>query len=119
VELADLAAHVKRLGSAHQTRRAALRRLGVGSGAAGLLTAAGARSGRFQTWKDSTPTAEGVPGAPAIPPASIAGVSGGTPPFVYALEASAPAQYPAGTVRWATNAQFPPVQGARFRRGAS
>jgi hypothetical protein len=47
VELADLAAHVKRLGSAHQTRRAALRRLGVGSGAAGLLTAAGARSGRF------------------------------------------------------------------------
>lgn len=114
MELADLAAQVKSLGAAHQTRRAALRRLGLGSVAAGLLTAVGARSGRSQTWEGPTPTAESAPVAPAIPPAPIAGVSGGLPPFVYALEASAPTQYTAGTVRWATKAQVPPLQGAAF-----
>lgn len=114
MELSDLAAHVKSLGAAHQTRRAALRRLGVGSVAAGLLTAIGARSGRSQTWEGPTPTAESAPVAPAIPPAPIAGVSGGLPSFVYALEASAPTQYTTGTVRWATRAQVPPLRGAAF-----
>lgn len=114
MELSDLAAQVKRLGAAHQTRRGALRRLGAGSVAAGLFTVVGARSGRAQTWEGSTPTAESAPVTPAIPPATIAGVSGGLPPFAYALEASAPIQYPAGTVRWATNAQFPTLQGAAF-----
>jgi oxalate decarboxylase len=114
VELSDLAAQVKRLGAAHQTRRTALRRLGVGSVAVGLLTAVGAHSGRAQTWDGLTPTAESAPGASAIPPAPIAGVSGGLPPFAYALEASAPIQYPAGTVRWATNTQLPTLQGAAF-----
>ncbi|MDF3053183.1 MAG: hypothetical protein K0S19_1288 [Geminicoccaceae bacterium] len=114
MELSDLAAQVKRLGAADQTRRAALRRLGVGSIAAGLLTAVGGRSARGQTWDGSTPTAESAPVTPTIPSAPIAGVSGGLPPFAYALEASAPTEYPAGTVRWATQAQFPTVQGAAF-----
>jgi oxalate decarboxylase len=114
VELSDLAAQVKRLGAAHQTRRAALQRLSAGSVAAGLLTAAGTRSGRAQTWEGSTPTAASAPGAPASPPAPIAGVSGGLPPFAYPLEASAPTEYTAGTVRWASNVQFPTVQGAAF-----
>jgi oxalate decarboxylase len=114
VERSDLAAQVKRFGAAQQTRRAALRRLGLGSVAAGLLTAIGAQSGRSQTWEDLPQTAESVPVTPAVSPAPLAGVSGGLPPFVYALEASAPTQYTAGTIRWATRAQFPPLQGAAF-----
>lgn len=114
VELADLAAQVKRLGSAHQTRRAALRRFGAGSVAAGLLTVVGARSGNSQTWEGSTPTAESAFVTPAVPPAPFPGVSGGLPPFVYALESSAPTRYTAGTLRWATKTQVPPLQGASF-----
>src|SRR4051812_11645164 len=42
---------------------------------------------------------------------SFVGVTGGLGPFAYALEASAPVQYAAGTVRWATAQQLPTLRG--------
>jgi oxalate decarboxylase len=111
VESSQLAAYLKGLAASHQTRRGALRRLGLSSLAAGLLTTAGAQSGRSQTWELATPTPGSAPPATAGVTAPIAGVSGGLPPFVFDLEASAPTEYAAGTIRWATSRQFSTLEG--------
>ena len=90
----------KALATAHQSRRAALRRIGLGSLAAGALTTLGLRSGRAQEARSPTP-----------PAGSFEGVTGGLRPFAYALEASTPQQYAAGTVRWGTAEQLPTLRG--------
>ena len=58
-----------------------------------------------------TPTPGSAPPAPDNAPTPIAGVSGGLPPFVYDLEASAPTAYAAGEIRWATRRQVSTLQG--------
>lgn len=99
------------LAATTQTRRTALRRLGLSGVAAGLLTTAGVQSGRSQSWELATPTPGSAPPAPGNAPTPITGVSGGLPPFVYELEASAPTPYAAGTIRWATKRQFSTLSG--------
>jgi oxalate decarboxylase len=102
----------KAFGMVPQSRRAALCRVGLGGLATGLLTAVGAPVGapvgRAQESTGATPPA----GNAAATDPSVEGVTGGLPPFAYALEASEPRQYAAGTVRWGTKAQLPTLHGA-------
>jgi oxalate decarboxylase len=66
-------------------------------------------SERSQKANGATPPAGN--GSAAASNGSFAGVTGGLGPFAYALEASAPLQYAAGTVRWATAQQLPTLRG--------
>ena len=102
-------AHVTNPGGAQQSRRAALRRVGLGGLAAGLLTAAGGTRVGSEDLADATPTGGNAVAADIDD--SFEGVTGGLPPFAYALEASAPQQYAAGTVRWGTAKQLPTLRG--------
>jgi oxalate decarboxylase len=111
VEFSHLTTRVKRIGPGRQSRRDVLRQAGLGGVVAGVLTTVGARMGHAQAWEDLPPTAGPASGSQAIPPASFAGVTGGLPPFVYALEASAPTEYAAGAIRWATREQLPTLRG--------
>jgi len=101
---------VKALATATHTRRAALRRVGLGSLAAGVLGAIGAPSRRAQDWTEATPTPGGTPAARSDD--SFVGMTGGLPPFAMNLETSAPEVYPAGTRRWGSKRQLPVLQGA-------
>ena len=100
------------------SRRGAIRRMGAGGLAAGLLTAGGARSARSQEWGAATPAAGSPSPGGATSPATgegadlpFDGVAGGLPPFTYHLEASEPRQYAAGYVRWATRQQLATLRG--------
>jgi oxalate decarboxylase len=104
-----LDAHVTRLGGARQSRRAALRRVGLGGLAASVLTAAGGARAQSEEPARATPP-RGTPPA-AETGGSFAGVTDGLRPFAYGLEASAPQRYAAGTVRWGTAEQLPTLHG--------
>ena len=116
MEAADFARMLHSLGASHQTRRAALRRLGLGGVAAGLLTAADVRSGRAQTWEEATPSPGQAETAPANTP--FAGVTGGLPPFGYPLAESIPVHYEAGSVQWPPATSVRPYAGSPWRRSA-
>ena len=108
---------IKALASANHTRRAALRGVGLGGLAAGLLGALGAPSSRAQDWRGTTPTPAAGGGGSAAPNPAVSsggrfpGVTGGLPPFAMNLEASAPTVLPAGTLRWGSKMQLPVLQG--------
>jgi oxalate decarboxylase len=111
VESSRVITSLEDLATSQQTRRAALRRLGLGGVAAGLLSSAGAPASRAQTWELATATPESAPATPAAAPPPLAGVSGGLPPFVFDLEQSEAIAYDAGAIHWATRRQFPVLQG--------
>jgi oxalate decarboxylase len=109
MELADFATRMRPLDSGRQTRRAVVGRLGFGGLAAGLLTTAATGAVSAQSWEDLAPDApEPVAPGVAVP---LEGITGGLPPFAFPLEASAPVEYAAGEVRWATGEQLPILQG--------
>jgi oxalate decarboxylase len=86
-------------------RRSALKGLGGGGLAAGVLGASLIQKGvpamAQEEW-DGTPTAEATP---------VPAAEGQLPPFKYELEASAAREYPGGMVRVATKDQFPVLDG--------
>ena len=104
-----LDALVTSLGGARQSRRAALRRVGLGGLAASVLTTAAGSRARAQEPAPTTPP--GGNAAADETDGSFEGVTGGLPPFAYGLEASAPQQYAAGAVRWGTAEQLPALHG--------
>ena len=110
MELSDLATDVPILSAGRQTRRTIVGRLGLGGIAAGLLSTAAVGAVGAQSWEDLSADAT-VAGMPVIPTVPLEGVTGGLPPFAYPLEASAPLEYLAGAVRWATAEQLPTLQG--------
>lgn len=110
MELSDLDTDATHLSPGRQSRRAVVSRLGFGGLAAGLLTTAAAGVVAAQSWDDPSPLAT-VPVAPAMPMVPLEGVTGGLPSFAYPLEASAPVEYGAGALRWATGVQLPTLQG--------
>lgn len=104
----DLDTEVPHLSPGRQSRRAMVGRLGFGGLAAGFLTTAAAGMVNAQSWEDLSPSAPVPTAGPVVP---LEGVTGGLPPFAYPLEASAPVEYAAGALRWATRGQLPVLQG--------
>ena len=67
-------------------------------------------SGRSLESTGATPLAGNAPAAE--PDGAFDGVTGGLRPFAYALEASTPQQFAAGTVRWGTVEHLSTLRGA-------